>query len=181
MNTTKALLAALTLLPLAAACGSSDNSTVSSSGSSAPTASASSPADAGNDNDSRYGYGSQTGSTSATTLKLTTSALGTYLTDSSGRTLYLFEKDGTDVSRCAGACTAAWPPVEATSVGAGLQASLLKQVTRADGTKQSSYGGHPLYYYAGDAGPGQTHGEGLDEFGAKWYVLDAHGKKIDSD
>jgi predicted lipoprotein with Yx(FWY)xxD motif len=174
MASKKALLAVLAVLPLAAACGSSDDSTVSAGGSS-PTTSASSDGGGGG-----YDYGER-GDYGATTLKLRTTSLGTFLTDSNGRTLYLFEKDGTDTSRCSGACAAAWPPVQATDVGSGLQASMLTQVSRSDGTKQSSYGGHPLYYYAGDSGPGQTRGQGLDQFGAEWYVIDAHGEKIDSD
>jgi predicted lipoprotein with Yx(FWY)xxD motif len=177
MTPTKTLLAVFALLPLAAACGSSDDSTVSSAGS-PPSASAPSAADGGDD----YGYRYQQPSTgTGSTLKLRTSSLGTYLTDSAGRTLYLFERDTTDTSRCEGSCTAAWPPVQVTSVGTGLAAGLLKQVTRSDGKKQSSYGGHPLYYYAGDSNPGDTHGEGLDQFGAEWYVLDSHGDKIDKD
>ena len=34
-----------------------------------------------------------------------------------------------------------------------------------------TYAGHPLYYYAGDAAAGDTNGQGLDAFGAKWYVM----------
>jgi predicted lipoprotein with Yx(FWY)xxD motif len=180
MTPNKTLLALFALLPLAAACGSSDDSTVSS-GASNPAPSASSPAGGDDGDDYSYRYGAPSSNTGATALKLRKGELGTYLTDSAGRTLYLFERDTTDTSRCEGSCTAAWPPVQVTSVGSDLQASLLKQVTRSDGKKQSSYGGHPLYYYAGDSNPGDTRGEGLDQFGAEWYVLDSHGKKIDDD
>ena len=31
--------------------------------------------------------------------------------------------------------------------------------------------GHPLYTYAGDQKPGEVAGQGLDQFGAEWYVL----------
>jgi predicted lipoprotein with Yx(FWY)xxD motif len=41
-----------------------------------------------------------------------------------------------------------------------------------------TYSGHPLYYYVGDAEPGDDAGQGLDQFGAKWYVLGPDGAKI---
>jgi hypothetical protein len=44
-----------------------------------------------------------------------------------------------------------------------------------------TYAGHPLYTYAGDAKPGQARGQGLDQFGAEWYVLAPSGHKIDGD
>ena len=44
-----------------------------------------------------------------------------------------------------------------------------------------TYAGHPLYYYAADGKPGDTAGQGLNQFGAKWYVLAPSGNKIDED
>jgi predicted lipoprotein with Yx(FWY)xxD motif len=46
-------------------------------------------------------------------------------------------------------------------------------VTLADGMKQVTYGGHPLYTYLGDRSPGQTTGEGIQSFGGIWWVLSA--------
>ena len=43
---------------------------------------------------------------------------------------------------------------------------------------QIAYNGHPLYYYVGDHGPGQTTGQGLNQFGALWYVLSPAGTAI---
>lgn len=40
--------------------------------------------------------------------------------------------------------------------------------TRTDGTKQVTYGGHPLYYYLGDTAPGQTKGQGV---GGVWFLI----------
>ena len=48
-------------------------------------------------------------------------------------------------------------------------------------TTQVTYAGHPLYYFVGDKVPGDTPGQDIDQFGAKWYVLAKDGKKIDSD
>ena len=48
------------------------------------------------------------------------------------------------------------------------------------GVKQVTYQGHPLYYYVGDSNPGSTRGQGLNEFGALWYVLGPSGNAITS-
>jgi predicted lipoprotein with Yx(FWY)xxD motif len=110
--------------------------------------------------------------------------LGTVLVDGRGRTLYLFEKDKGTASSCYGACASIWPPVTsgAKSVaGAGLTAAKLGSTKRTDGKTQLTYAGHPLYTYAGDGKPGAIAGQGLDQFGAEWYVLAPSGDKIDKD
>jgi predicted lipoprotein with Yx(FWY)xxD motif len=113
------------------------------------------------------------------TVKVSTTKLGPILTDSSGRTLYLFEKDKGAMSACSGACASIWPPVSAMGVaGHGLSAAKLGSIKRPDGTTEATYAGHPLYTYAGDAKPGDTRGQGLDQFGAEWYVLAPSGHKI---
>jgi predicted lipoprotein with Yx(FWY)xxD motif len=112
------------------------------------------------------------------------SALGKTLVDSRGRTLYLFEADGARRSRCNGGCATAWPPYLTSGsphAGTGVTGSLVGTTTRGDGGTQVTYSGHPLYYYVGDAKPGDHAGQGVNQFGAKWYVLDPHGTKIDTD
>jgi predicted lipoprotein with Yx(FWY)xxD motif len=110
------------------------------------------------------------------------SSLGTIVVDGRGRTLYLFEKDGGTKSSCEGACAQAWPPFMTNGTpqaGSGASASLLGTTTRPDGKTGVTYDGHPLYYYVGDSGPGQTHGQGLDQFGGGWYVLSSNGDKVE--
>jgi hypothetical protein len=51
---------------------------------------------------------------------------------------------------------------------------------RSDGRRQVTYYGHPLYYYVGDKGSGETKGQGLSEFGALWYVLSPNGRAVTS-
>src|SRR2546423_1604482 len=51
-------------------------------------------------------------------------------------------------------------------------------IDRPDGTKQVTYGGHPLYYFAGDEKPGTTEGQGIDDFGALWWLVAPSGQKI---
>jgi|1186.fasta_scaffold87689_2 predicted lipoprotein with Yx(FWY)xxD motif len=121
-------------------------------------------------------------SASGPTVAVKHAGPGTVLVDSSGRTLYLFEADKTPKSTCYGACASIWPPLLASGApkaGAHVLASELGTTKRSDGKSEVTYNGHPLYYYVGDARPGQTKGQALDQFGAEWYVLAPSGKKID--
>jgi predicted lipoprotein with Yx(FWY)xxD motif len=134
---------------------------------------------------SGYGGGSSgTGTSTPATVRTASVGLGKVLTDGSGRVLYLFEADRPGVSNCANACAGVWPPLTTTgtphAAGAAI-ASQLGSVRRGDGTTQVTYHGHPLYLYAGDNAPRDTNGQGLDQFGAKWYVLAPTGGKIDND
>jgi predicted lipoprotein with Yx(FWY)xxD motif len=113
-----------------------------------------------------------------------TGDLGKILRDEDGHVVYLFEKDKTTKSQCYGACASNWPPVITKGkpvAGKGIIKSKLGTTKRKNGKKQVTYNGHPLYYYAGDNKPGQANGEGLDAFGAEWYVLSKSGNKVDKD
>jgi predicted lipoprotein with Yx(FWY)xxD motif len=119
---------------------------------------------------------------SGATVGVKRSGLGNVLVDAKGRTLYLFEADKTTKSTCYGACASVWPPLSAAGTpkaGPHVVASQLGTTKRTDGTTEVTYHGHPLYYYAGDARPGDTKGQALDQFGAEWYVLAPSGSKID--
>jgi predicted lipoprotein with Yx(FWY)xxD motif len=118
------------------------------------------------------------------TVAVHSTSLGKVLVDSSGRTLYLFEKDRNGRSACSGACAGNWPPVTVSgkpTAGAGVMASLLSTTRRSDGKEEVTYAGHPLYRYAGDTQPGDTNGEGLKIFGAEWYALDGTGSKVEKE
>jgi hypothetical protein len=87
------------------------------------------------------------------------------------------------MSTCSGACATAWPPLiakAAPTAGTGATASDLATISRSDGSKQVTYDGHPLYYFAGDSGAGQTNGEGVNGFGAPWYLLAPSGQQVTS-
>ncbi|HVD55858.1 MAG TPA: hypothetical protein VNC17_03375 [Thermoleophilaceae bacterium] len=117
------------------------------------------------------------------TAGVRTGSLGKYLVDSQGRTLYLFEKDTGTMSTCSGACASAWPPATTSGhpkAGSGVNAALLGNSTRSDGSTQLTYDGHPLYRYAGDGSPGDTNGQGLTQFGGGWYVVSPAGHKIEN-
>ena len=122
--------------------------------------------------------------TGAVTVKTGNASLGRIIVDARGRTLYLFEKDSRRHSACSGACAAYWPPLLTRgkpTAGAGVKRSLFGVIRRANGTKQVTYAGHPLYRFVLDTKPGQTNGEGRQDFGAGWDALSPAGKKIEKD
>ncbi|HEX3318216.1 MAG TPA: hypothetical protein VHR88_09365 [Solirubrobacteraceae bacterium] len=130
------------------------------------------------------GGGSSGGSTADTTVGLKKLDAGTALVDGRGRTLYLFEADKGDSSTCNGACATLWPPDTVAAkpkAGPGIDAAKLGTTKRSDGTLEVTYNGHPLYRYAPDTKPGEATGQGLNQFGAKWYVVGAGGAKVDND
>jgi predicted lipoprotein with Yx(FWY)xxD motif len=111
----------------------------------------------------------------------TTGSVGTYLTGASGRPLYMWVADTGGKSNCSGQCAKFWLPVVATAtpkVSGSANASALGTITRADGTKQVTYKGHPLYYFLADAKAGSLHGQGNDGFGAKWWLVAPTGAVI---
>ena len=109
---------------------------------------------------------------SATTVMVSENAdLGQFLTDSEGRTLYLFTKDTEPgVSTCGGDCLVNWPvytPAEPLTLPEGVEGTLTL-VDTPDGVKTLAYNDIPLYYFVGDTEPGQTNGQGVGEV---WYVV----------
>ena len=110
--------------------------------------------------------------------------LGRIIVNGPGRTLYLFEKDRRGHSACSGACASYWPPLltHGKPVAAGgAKQSLLGTIRRANGSRQVTYAGHPLYTFVLDTKRGQTKGEGSQDSGAGWDALSPAGKKIESD
>jgi predicted lipoprotein with Yx(FWY)xxD motif len=123
--------------------------------------------------------GTQT--TGGAKVALAKSPLGRILVDSKGITLYDFVKDKGTTSACYGACAALWPPLITKGkpvAGPGVRASLLGTTKRKDGKLEVTYGGHPLYYFVTDKKPGQTTGQGVNQFGGPWWVLSPAGKEI---
>jgi predicted lipoprotein with Yx(FWY)xxD motif len=120
-------------------------------------------------------------SASGATVTAATTSLGKIVTGANGRTLYRFAKDTGPTSMCTGACASNWPPYTAKTkpaVSGGVSASAIKLVKRSDGTKQVTLDGHPLYFFAGDQAAGQINGQGVNEFGAKWYTVAPSGTQV---
>jgi predicted lipoprotein with Yx(FWY)xxD motif len=118
---------------------------------------------------------------SATSVRTASGADGRYLVGSSGRALYLWVADPNDKSVCAGACAKFWPPLltkSAPVAAAGVTARQLGTITRSNGSRQVTYDGHPLYYFALDKSMGSITGQGSDNFGAKWWLVAPSGTAI---
>jgi predicted lipoprotein with Yx(FWY)xxD motif len=100
-----------------------------------------------------------------------TASLGKILV--SGKTLYTLKPSKTP---CTAECLKFWPelllPKGATSAtaGPGVKAANLGTVKRSGGTLQVTYSGKPLYFFAGDTGPGQVNGNVTDQWG-KWSTV----------
>jgi predicted lipoprotein with Yx(FWY)xxD motif len=172
-------VAAVALLALVA-CGSAEDSAGSTADAGADTAAtetseaqASSPAAAAASTPAP----SEAASTAAApTVAVTSSDLGDILVDGAGRTLYVFDNDTSATSTCYDDCAANWPALTGQAqAGEGADASLLGTSEREDGATQVTYADHPLYYFAGDGGPGETNGQGV---GGIWWVVAPDGSAI---
>jgi predicted lipoprotein with Yx(FWY)xxD motif len=125
---------------------------------------------------------SSSGGSATGALTVRTSAYGKIVFDGRGFALYAFTRDR-GKSACAGACATAWPPFVVTGgirAGPGVKAALLGTVRRANGARQVTYAGRPLYYYVGDRRPGQVLCQNVREFGGLWLVVRPNGKLVRS-
>ena len=94
------------------------------------------------------------------------SAKGKVLTNETGMTLYVFDKDADGKSACNGPCTGNWPPLMATAGSMPMGDYTI--ITRADGTKQWAYKGRPLYAWKNDKKPGDITGDGF--LNNAWHI-----------
>ena len=98
------------------------------------------------------------------------SALGYVLAAANGQVLYTYANDKKGGSpTCTGSCAAIWPPVTGNPVASTADTGLgtLGTVSDANGAKQVTYNGMPLYTFK-DAKPLATKGDGLD---GVWHVI----------
>jgi predicted lipoprotein with Yx(FWY)xxD motif len=158
------------IIAMLGGCGSSNKSTTATSH----------PATAANQ--SSYSTGATTSAAPAALITTKQGKLGTILAYGPKRlTVYLFEADTGGASTCSGGCPSVWPPVSGHPQASGQAVSShLGTITRADGTTQVTYNGHPLYLYSKDKDDGDTYGQGIKSFGAGWYVLTPSGNKVDT-
>jgi predicted lipoprotein with Yx(FWY)xxD motif len=116
------------------------------------------------------------------TSKLTGAAvnrMGSVVEDQNGFVLYRFDDDGEKPSKsnCNGDCARTWPPAltnDGKPTLKGVESKLVGTVTRADGTKQLTLKGWPLYRYAGDVKAGSWKGQNVN---GKWFVIKPDGAK----
>src|SRR5579859_5444334 len=125
--------------------------------------------------------GSKSASSAAVTVATWCSADGAILVNGRGYTLYALTADTSTRSACDSSCTGVWPPLAASGVpklAPGVKKSLVGNITRANGSRQLTYAGHPLYTYLADTGPHLANGQGLKGFGGTWYVISATTGKL---
>jgi predicted lipoprotein with Yx(FWY)xxD motif len=101
-----------------------------------------------------------------------------------GYSLYMFAKDKKGgKSTCYGQCAKVWPPLLTSGRpgavrGSGVNSKLLGTTRRSDGKLEVTYNGWPLYLYAPDRKPGDINGEGANQFGAPWYLMNTAGNLV---
>lgn len=168
---------------LLAACGGGDPSTIerptptvpATDGTATATGSpAAEPTPTGEPTTADDDTGGQAGG--AATVGTTETALGTFLVDGEGRTLYVFLPDAQGEPSCTGGCAVTWPPAAGPAqAGGGTETDLLGTVEHPEGTTQITYDGWPLYHFANDGEPGATNGQGV---GGNWWVVGPDGEPI---
>ena len=103
-----------------------------------------------------------------------------HLVDGAGSSVYVLAGND-DGSKCDEACQDAWPPVLAhnsqPTAGAGVEASRIGTLER-EGRIHVTYGGQPLYRYAGDAGANRTAGAGVEDQWGKWSLVGLDGQPL---
>jgi predicted lipoprotein with Yx(FWY)xxD motif len=174
---TSPVIKATVLLGLAAllTAGCSSSTKSSSSTPTAATAAAAAPSSAA---PAAGGSGGAVAPAGPTTVSAQMGALGMYLTDGSGKSVYLYTPDTSSTSTCYGQCIASWPALLTTGApqaGTGATAGMLGTSPRKDGTTQVTYNGHPLYYFIGDKSAGDTNGQGK---AGTWYLVTPTGTQI---
>ena len=120
---------------------------------------------------------------SRSTLKLHKTNVGTILVNGRGFTLYAFTKDRRNHEACQriNGCLSLWPVVSGAAkpiLGPGVKRSKVGTIKLKSGKKQLTYGGHPLYTYAADGGPGQTFYVNFFQFGGRWPAINGAGALV---
>jgi predicted lipoprotein with Yx(FWY)xxD motif len=175
-------VAAAAALVLLVGCGSSTKSSSTTASTAAAASSQASPASTSSSSPAAAPAATSSEG-AAVTVTTKPAKLGTILAAGPKKmTVYLFEADSSGRSACSGACEAIWPPVTtgaaARAAGAASSADL-GTISRANGSKQITYKGHPLYFFAKDKDGGDAYGQDSHAFGAGWYVLGPNGAKIE--
>ena len=104
-------------------------------------------------------------------------AIGYVLAEANRQVVYTYSKDTKGGKpTCTGACATTWIPATGTPQAgpANVFSGQFGLVTRADGVKQITYNGHPLYLLKGAAGM-STAGNGQ---GGVWHVVKMSASNI---
>lgn len=143
-------------------------------GCSAPAASHNDSADSADSSSSAAEEG-----TSSAELAVQDSSLGEVVVDGKGLTAYFFDQDtaGSGQSACVDDCVALWPAIETTSDTPKVEgvAGEIGTITAADGNKQITINGLPIYTFANDKAAGDVNGQGVLDM---WWAVSPAGEKI---
>jgi predicted lipoprotein with Yx(FWY)xxD motif len=126
------------------------------------------------------------GQTSDTFLKIKSSPVGDYITDKKGFSLYLFENDSPNKSKCEDKCERTFLPFLADDVtfppdvDSRLESSKVGLFRRSNGKYQMTYNKVPLYKFKLDTSPEDRKGHKRKEFGGRWSVIKPDGTPMDS-
>ena len=93
-----------------------------------------------------------------------------YLTDTNGMSLYIFDKDGLNQSNCDAGCQEKWPLFE----GANTASTDIKVL---EGTDHLAYRKHPLYSFFKDQAVGDVKGDNVKNV---WHLVYAPVGSTDS-
>lgn len=159
---------ALALAAALAGCGGSPGTTSPTTGTSPTVTSAPAP-------------GATTAAAADVELKTASSTAGQIVVDGEGKSVYFFTKDVKDsgTSACKDACVAAWPAVTTTTDAPKVEGvtGTTGTINTADGSKQITINGLPIYYFAQDKEPGDILGQGVMDV---WYLVNPAGDMIKS-
>ncbi|WP_162462973.1 right-handed parallel beta-helix repeat-containing protein [Paenibacillus psychroresistens] len=102
----------------------------------------------------------------------TSASVGSFLTDAQGLTLYYTKKNATQMNACDAGCLKNWPVFYADKllIPADLDVKDFGAFKRADGIKQTTYKGYPLYYGVHDLKRGDITGQGVDN---EWHAVNS--------
>ena len=95
---------------------------------------------------------------------------GLVLADGSGRAVYILDGVPSDTSM--------WRPVAGSSASSNdpkVNKGLIGTTTNASGSTQATYGGKPLYYYAGDSAATDRKGQGTSASGVTGHLVSPAG------
>ena len=116
--------------------------------------------------------------TAAGALQTATVSGTSVLTNAAGFTLYWFAPDTATTSNCTGSCAQIWPPLKGPAAAGQGVTGKVGTISRADGSRQATYDGHPLYTYTADAAAGLANGNGINTFGGVWHEMTASGAAV---
>lgn len=129
------------------------------------------------------GAGAVLAASKATVVSTHQTKRGKVLAAVNGHSLYMFSTDKAGKSNCSRSCANTWLPLltsgrPAAAHGSGVNAELLGTIKRSAHVLQVTYNGHPLYLFARDKKAGEITGEGANQFGGRWYVVNTKGSAV---